>query len=387
MYRRNDVGRVCTALCAIAVSLACSTHEAQQAAPSPVPVKVEPVSPAADVTLARYSGSLEPIARVDMAFRVGGYVDRIGQIRGEDGALRTLAEGDFVTRGSMLARIRSEDYSQKVATARAGLGQARSEAKLAEMELGRSQKLFAANAISKAELDAKLARAEYARANVDASAARVNEAGVALDDAVLRAPMDGVILARDLEVGALVSPGRTVLTVADVGRVKARFAVPEAVVEKLSLGSPVSVHVGAERETRAPQRALDARVTRIAPAADSRGRVFTIEAELSNADGSLRPGTVISVRVPEATLATAAASVPLSAIVRSPADPRGFAVYVLEGAEPRGTVRLAAVKLGEVLGNAVTVESGLRAGQRVVTIGSTLVRDGGEAVVIPSSAN
>jgi RND family efflux transporter MFP subunit len=383
MNRRNDVGRVCTALCAIGVSLACSTHESRPVVASPTPVKVEPVSPAADVTLARYSGSLEPIARVEMAFRVGGYVDRIGQVRGDDGSLRTLAEGDFVTRGSMLARIRSEDYAQKVATARAGLGQAQSEAKLAEMELSRSQKLFTSSAISKAELDTKVARAEFARANVDASAARANEAGVALDDTLLRAPMDGVILNRDLEVGALVSPGRMVLTVADVGRVKARFAVPEAVVEKLSLGSPVSVHVGAERETRAQQRAFEARVTRIAPAADSRGRVFTVEAELPNPDGSLRPGSVISVRVPEATLATAPASVPLSAIVRSPTDPRGFAVYVLEGAEPRGTVRLAAVKLGDVLGNAVSVESGLSVGQRVVTIGSTLVRDGGEAVVIP----
>ena len=383
MYPRIHVGRVLSALSAIGLCLACSTHEAPRSAPRPVPVKVEPVTPAADVTLARYSGSIEPSARVDMAFRVGGYVDRLGQVRGDDGTLRAVAEGDVVERGMLLARIRSQDYAQKVATARAGLDQAEAEAKLAEAELTRSQRLYQTSTISKAELDAKLAKAEFARANVDAAGARANEAGVALDDTQLRAPMDGVVLARDLEVGALVSPGRTVLTIADVRRVKARFAVPEAVVEKLSLGSPVSVHVGAERETRAPQRLLDARITRIAPAADSRGRVFSIEAELPNPDGALRPGSVISVRVPEATLATAPASVPLASIVRSPTDPRGFAVFVLEGQEPRGTVRLASVKLGDVLGNAVTVESGLSVGQRVVTIGSTLVRDGGEAVVIP----
>jgi len=383
MNPRINVGRVCTVLCAIGVSLACSSPEGAHAVASAVPVKVEPVAPVAGVALARYSGSLEPIARVEMAFRVGGYVERIGQVRGQDAVLRALAEGDFVTRGTLLARIRSEDYAQKVATARAGLGQAQSEAKLAETELTRSQKLYTSSAISKAELDAKLAKAEYARANVAASAARANEAGVALDDTLLRAPMDGVILTRDLEVGTLVSPGRMVITVADVSHVKARFAVPEAVVEKLSIGSPVSVHVGAERETRAPQRALDARVTRIAPAADSHGRVFSIEAELPNPDGSLRPGTVISVRLPEATLASASATVPLSSIVRSPTDPRGFAVFVLEGQEARGTVRLASVKLGEILGNAVTVQSGLNVGQRVVTVGSTLIRDGGEAVVIP----
>jgi RND family efflux transporter MFP subunit len=383
MNPRINVGRVCTALCAIGVSLACSSNEPRPAVAKPIPVKVEPVSPAADVTLARYSGSLEPSARVEMAFRVGGYVDRIGQVRGDDGALRNLAEGDFVARGTVLARIRSEDYAQKVATARAGLGQAQSESKLAEMELARSQKLYESNTISKAELDAKVARAEYARANVDAAGARLNEAGVALDDTLLRAPLDGVILTRELEVGTLVSPGRTLITVADVSQVKARFAVPEAVVEKLAVGSPVTVHVGAERETRAPQRVFDARVTRIAPAADTRGRVFAVEAELDNPDGALRPGTVISVRVPEATLASAPASVPLSAIVRSPSDARGFAVYVLEGSEPRGSVRLASVQLGDVLGNAVAVESGLSVGQRVVTVGSTLVRDGAEAVVIP----
>jgi RND family efflux transporter MFP subunit len=383
MYPRIHVGRVFPVLSAIGLCLACSTHEAPRSAPRPVPVKVEPVTPAADVTLARYSGSIEPIARVDMAFRVGGYVDRIGQVRGDGGALRAIAEGDQVERGLLLARIRAEDYAQKVATARAGLGQAQSEAKLAEVELTRSQRLYQTSTISKAELDAKLAKAEFARANVDAAAARAGEAGVALDDTMLRAPMDGVVLARDLEVGTLVSPGRTVLTIADVSRVKARFAVPESVVEKLSLGSPVSVHVGAERETRAPQRTLDARITRIAPAADSKGRVFSIEAELPNPDGSLRPGSVIAVRLPEATLASAPASVPISAIVRSPTDPRGFAVFVMDGKDPRGTVRLASVKLGDVLGNAVTVESGVDVGQRVVTIGSTLIRDGGEAVVIP----
>jgi RND family efflux transporter MFP subunit len=383
MTRRSRAARACPVLCASALSFACSTNETPARSANPVPVKVERVAAASDVTFARYSGSLEPLARVDLAFRVGGYVERLGQVRGDDGQLRAIHEGDFVERGAVLARVRSDDYAQKVATARAGLGQAQSEARLAEAELSRSERLYESNTISKAELDTKRARAESARANVDAAAARAGEAGVALDDTVLKAPLDGVILARDLEVGTLISPGHTVLTVADVSRVKARFAVPEAVVEKLGVGSPVSIHVGAERESRAPQRALDARVTRVAPAADSKGRVFSIEAELPNPDGALRPGSVISVRLPEITPASAAASVPLSAIVRAPADPRGFAVFVLEGDEPRGVAHLAVVKLGEVLGNAVTVESGLDLGQRVVTVGSTLIRDGSEAVVIP----
>jgi RND family efflux transporter MFP subunit len=372
-----------TALFSISLSLGCSTHQKSAPSKSPIPVKVKPVTTTGEVALARYSGSLEPAARVDLAFRVGGYVEMLGQVPGEAGKPRVIEEGDFVKRGTVLARIRSADYSQKVATANAGIGQARSEATLAEADLERARKLFDSKTISKAELDSKLARAEYARANVAAASARAGEAGVALEDTVLKAPMDGVILARDLEVGTLVSPGRTVLTVADIKTVKAQFAVPQALVEKLSLGSPLAVHVGAERESKAPQASLDAKVTRIAPAADAKGRVFSVEAELPNPNASLRPGSVISVRIPEATLSSASLSVPLSAVVRSPKDPRGFSVFVIDGEAPRGKARLQQVQLGEVLGNAVTVESGLRLGQRVVTVGATLIHDGSDAAIIP----
>jgi RND family efflux transporter MFP subunit len=371
-----------TALFSIAL-IGCSTHHESVTSKSPIPVQVRPVTEATGVALSRYSGSLEPAARVDLAFRVNGYVEMLGQVTGEDGKPRPFEQGDFVKRGAVLARIRSADYSQKVATAQAGISQARSDAKLAAVELSRAEKLFASNSISKAELDAKVARSEYADANVAAAVARAGEAGVALEDTVLKAPMDGVILSRDLEVGTLISPGRSVIAIADLSRVKAVFAVPDAVVEKLSIGSPLTVHVGAEREADAPQRSLDARVTRIAPAADAKGRVFSIEAELPNPDASLKPGSVISVRIPQAALSQASLSVPLSAVVRPPNDARGFAVFVVEGRATRGKAHLQTVKLGEVLGNAVTVESGLNVGQRVVTVGSTLIQDGSDTVVIP----
>jgi multidrug efflux system membrane fusion protein len=195
--------------------------------------------------------------------------------------------------------------------------------------------------------------------------------------------MDGVILSRDMEVGSLISPGKTVISVADVRTVKALFAVPESLVEKLSVGSPLTVHVGGEGDSHSPQRVVDAKVTRIAPAADSRGRVFAIEAELPNPNGALRPGSVVSVHVPETTLASTALSVPLSAVVRAPGDQRGFAVFVVDGEAARAKAHSQTVQLGAVLGNSVTVIAGLRAGQRVVTVGSTLIHDGSDTVVIP----
>jgi multidrug efflux system membrane fusion protein len=194
--------------------------------------------------------------------------------------------------------------------------------------------------------------------------------------------MDGVVLSRQVEVGTLVGPGQLAITLAETRNVKAVFGAPQTLVEKLKIGSDVQVFVGAESEAKAPDKLFPAQVTRIAPAADSNGRVFSVEAVLPNADGALRPGSVVSVRVPDAALAADAPLVPLSAIVRSPRDPRGFSVFVLDGDGERGLARLRDVGLGEVAGNSVTVTSGLALGQRVVTVGATLLRDGGEAVVI-----
>jgi len=153
-------------------------------------------------------------------------------------------------------------------------------------------------------------------------------------------------------------------------------------VEKLHVGSPVSVFVGAESESKQPEKLLEARVTRIAPAADTNGRVFSIEAALPNADAELRVGAVVSVRVIDETRADNALVVPLRAVIRSPRDTHGFSVFVLEGSSDRANARLRDVTLGEVVGNGVTVIAGIQRNDRVVTVGATLLRDGSDAVVI-----
>jgi multidrug efflux system membrane fusion protein len=347
-----------------------------------VPVRARTVEPRSGTTLDRYSGSLEPKTRVDMAFRVGGYVVELGQLA-TPGGRRALEEGDYVEAGTVLARIRASDYAERVATASAQVAQARAQATLADSDLGRAQRLFDARTISKAELDTRVAHADAARAEVSAAVARHGEAGVALADTVLRAPIDGVVLARHIELGALVAPGQPALTLAAVDRVKAVFGAPEELVEKLHVGAPVEVLLGTEGKASPSARRLEASITRIAPAADASGRVFSIEAELPNPDGSLRPGSIVSVRVPEGALGGAELVVPLSAVVRSPKDARGFAVFVLDGTAERAKAHLKDVTLGEVLGNSVSVTGGLALRERVVTVGATLLRDGSDAAVIP----
>jgi RND family efflux transporter MFP subunit len=370
-----------SALVCVAGALLGCGQPAKSAEKQPIPVKVQEVEARAGSGVARYSGSLEPNRKVEPSFRVGGYVEALGQVAGERGK-RALDKGDFVTKGSLLARVRSSDYVQKLKTAEAQLSEARAQRVLAEEELVRARRLFEGKAITQAELDAKIAKADSARAQVEGATAQSGEVGVSLSDTVLRAPMDGVILSRSIEVGKLVSPGEPVIAIADVKTVKAVFGAPQLLVEKLSVGTELAVYVGAESEAKSPEKLLRTHVSRIAPSADSNGRVFSVEAALPNPEGELRPGSVVSVRIPEARASATELVVPLSAVIRSPKDPQGFSVFVLEGAADRGRTRLRGVNLGEVVGNGVTVTGGLRENERVVTTGASLLRDGGDAVVI-----
>ncbi|HEY3497513.1 MAG TPA: efflux RND transporter periplasmic adaptor subunit [Polyangiaceae bacterium] len=368
------------ALVSCAALPSCS-QPAQARESQPIPVKIELAAPPANPTQSRFSGTLEPETRVDLAFRVNGYVAELAEIETPQGK-RTIDKGDFVEKGSVLARIRPGDYVQKLKTAQAQLSEARANQTLAAEELERARRLFAGGAVTKAELDSKLARADAARAQVEGAKAQSGEAAIAVGDTALRAPMDGVVLERRIEVGSLVAPGQPAISVADTRGMKAVFGAPQVLVEKLELGTPVTVFVGAESEARTPEKLLSARVTRIAPAADGNGRVFAVEALLPNPSQELRAGAVVSVRVQGGELDQNSVVVPLRSVIRSPKNPEGYAVFVVEGTGERGRARLRDVELGDVIGNGVVVTRGLERSARVVTIGVTLLRDGDDSVEI-----
>jgi multidrug efflux system membrane fusion protein len=346
----------------------------------PVPVRVRAIETGAGGLEARYSGTLEPSSRVDMAFRVGGYVEALAEVT-TDGKRRPIDKGDHIAKGAFLARLRSADYTQKLATAKAAVAEAAAAAKLAEQEFGRARALYEGKAVTAAELDSAQARLDSAKANVAGANARMNEASLALVDTTLYAPLDGVVLSRSIEVGSLVASGSAALSLADTRSVKAVFGAPQQLVERLRLGSPLTVYLGSEG-MGSGGKPIAAQVTRIAPAAESTSRVFSVEASLPNEDGALRPGSVVAVRVPEAALEAPTLVVPLSAVVRSPRNPRAFSVFVLDGAGERAQARLHDVVLGDVRGNGASVVEGLALGDRVVTVGATLLSDGDDAVVI-----
>jgi RND family efflux transporter MFP subunit len=188
-------------------------------------VKVQTVESGAGGASTRYSAAVLPAVQVDLAFKVTGYVDALAQVRLPDGTTRPIQEGDRVTPGMMLARIRSEDYSQRLAEAVANQADARAAELVAEADHKRTAFLAEQDAVSGSDLDNQRARKDSAVARRVGADAKVGEARTALRDCVLASPIEGVVVKKRVEIGSFVSGGTVAFTVADVRTVKVVFAV------------------------------------------------------------------------------------------------------------------------------------------------------------------
>ncbi|HEX5474620.1 MAG TPA: efflux RND transporter periplasmic adaptor subunit [Vicinamibacterales bacterium] len=338
----------------------------------PTPVVVEAAAPYTEASGVRYSASIEPDVQVDVAFKTGGYVDRLLQVRAPNGRMRDVQAGDRVDRGAVLAALRTADYTTRRRQATAAVKQAQAGLDQATREFERADRLFAAKSETKADRDAAETRRDVARAQLEGAQAAAQEAANALADTELRAPIAGTVMKRLVEVGSLAAPGTPGFVLADTRHVKVVFGAPDVAVRALQVGAPQAITALA-----LPGRTFHGRISRIAPNADPRSRVFDVEVTIPNPQDLLKVGMVAGLQVSGATSpATAPLVVPLAAVVVAPGDPNGYAVYVVEARDGRSTARVRPVQLGETFGNSIAVTSGVQAGDRVIVRGATIVADG-----------
>jgi len=120
---RSKAWMISGTLFPLALLVACQSKQVQEA---PVPVKVATVELHAGNSGARYSATIIPRTQVELAFKVDGYVEALQKVRGVDGQMRDLQEGDPIVAGAVLARVRQSDYQIKVKEAESQASEARS---------------------------------------------------------------------------------------------------------------------------------------------------------------------------------------------------------------------------------------------------------------------
>ncbi len=353
----------------------------------------------------RYSATIAPIAQVDLAFKSAGFIERIHQVRGADGRMRDVQAGDRVAKGTELAMVRPIDYQQRVDRAAAQLAQceaqlnqahaqlAQARANFSEAELAytRANNLYQTASLVKPQFDQAKGRYEAAGAGVKAAEAAVTaaeaavaaaqaalgEAKLSLADTSVRAPFDGWLTARNVDRGALVGNPTVGFSMVDTHLVKAVFAVPDTSLNMVRLGQKQLVMLDTL------PHALEGVVTSVAPQADPRTRVFPVEVTIGNPRSEVKPGMIGSLILGAAREPVPRLAVPLGAVVRAPADPNGFAVFRLIERDGKTYADAQVVQIGQTIGNSIEVISGLSAGQRIVALGGSLLRNGQEVRTLP----
>ena len=365
------MSRSCYLAPMLAAALAAGACKEPPAYQQPLtPVTVATAESRTTGTTVRYSATVKPSVEVGLAFKVAGYVDQILTTRDDRGHLRDVQEGDRVEKGAALASVRQSDYQQRVNQIKSGLAEAQAVYDNAKLDYERATRLFEKHSLTKPELDGAKGRVDATAARVEGARAGLREAEIMLGDVVLRAPMSGILIKRMVERGSLVAPGTPAFLIADTTSVKAVFGVPDVVVGQLTIGQPQRLTFEALKDD-----AFDGRITSIAPAPDPVSRVYQIEITVANPRSRLDVGFIATLLLADRP-GQNVVTVPLDAIVKPATGSAEYAVFVLDEQNGQQVARLRPVKLGEVLGNAITVTGGLTVGQRVIVRGATLLVDG-----------
>jgi multidrug efflux system membrane fusion protein len=312
-----------------------------------------------------------------VTFKSAGYVTSILQRKGVDGRVRNLQQGDWVKKDTVLATVRQSDYEHAVNQYKGQLEQAQAGAEKSKQDFTRAQALYNANALTQTDYDSAKAQFDSTQGAVATSQAAVAQAQQALSDCELRAPMDGQILNRNIELGALVASGTTGFTMGDMRTVKAVFGVPDTVLAAVALGKKQAI------QTETYNQQFMGLITAISPQADQKSRTFQVEVSVPNPKDLLKSGMVATLILGQSKLGAPLLVVPLNAIVSTVDGSKAFSVFVVQRDGDKDVARRRIVQTGSAFGNNVAILKGLNPGDRVLLNGATLVSDGQAVQIIP----
>jgi len=369
-------------LVAIAVTLAivsagCGSAPQQTETPRATPVAVAEVQEYSGGEGVNYSASIVPYTQLPISFKSAGYVTEILQRPGPDGKPRNLQQGDYVKRDTVVATVRQADYQHTVEQYKGQLEQAQAARVKSEQDFARADALYKANALTQSDYDAAKAQVDSTQGAVATAQAAVAQAQQALADCELRAPMDGQILQRNIELGMLVGAGTTAFTMGDMELVKAVFGIPDTLLSSVQLKQ----RQGIRTETYAQE--FWGQVSAISPQADQKSRTFQVEVTIPNPRGLLKSGMVATLDIGSAKLRTPVLVVPIEAVVSAADGSKTFSVFVVNHQGDKDSVHRRAVQPGPAFGNMVSILAGVSRGDRVVSNGATLVNDGQVVHVVP----
>lgn len=282
--------------------------------------------------------------------------------------------GDPVKAGQVMAVIDGPDLDQELNQAKAALEQAKASLAIAKISADRWKELGAQNAVAQQDVDQKAADFAAAQAAVGAAQANVDRLSQLKDFQQVTAPYDGVVSARNAQVGALVNAGAGIelFHVAQTSVLRVFASVPQTYFRDIHEGLPAEVLV-----PEFPGRVFTGTVARYAGTLSTASRTLLTEIHLPNPKGELLAGMYGQVRF-RLEAPTPTILIPSGALIVNAAGTQMATI------DAGNHVHIAKVKVGRDFGTQIEVLTGIDVGARVVTNPSDALSDGLEVVVSTS---
>jgi RND family efflux transporter MFP subunit len=276
--------------------------------------------------------------------------------------------GARVKQGQLLADIETPEVDQQLQQARAQLETAQANYSLAQTTAERWQFLLKTNSVSKQETDQAVSNMAAQKANVESNSANVRRLEELQSFEKIYAPFDGVITARNTDIGALIDAGASSQTkelfrLAAISTLRVFVEVPEVYSRAADPGASASLTLD-----EFPGRVFHGKLVRNANSIDPASRTLLVEIDVDNPDGILLPGAYVSVHLK------------LPNPIRSVTVPAETLLFRSEGLRVgvvrQGRAELVPVKIGRDYGSTVEIVSGLRPSDDVIANPSDSLTNG-----------
>ena len=298
-------------------------------------------------------GTLRAVNGADLSLEVAGIVDQI-----------EFKSGDDVKAGTPLLTLRAEDDVAKLHSLEA-------MAELARITYERDQKQFKVEAVSQQVLDTDAA-------NLKNDLALAEQQRAIVEKKVVKAPFDGRLGIRQVDIGQFLNAGTKVVTLQALDPIFIDFTLPQQAVAQLRFGEKVKAQVDAY-----PGQSFDGELTAIDPKVDDATRNLQVRASFKNPDHRLMPGMFATVSIdtgsPQQYVTLPQAAITYNAY--------GSTVFLVEdkGKDDKGKqmlqVRQTFVTTGDARGDQIAVLKGVKSGEQVVTAGQVKLHNGSPVVV------
>lgn len=290
-------------------------------------------------------GSVSPAQGVLLAPEIAGTITEIA-----------FESGATVNKGDLLVRM-------DTATEEAQLRAAEAQVQLAKLTADRARQLLADKTVSQSELDQAEAALKEAQANAD-------EIRATIAKKTIRAPFSGRLGIRLVNLGEQLDVGKAIVSLQSLSPVYVDFSLPQQVLAMLQTGLVVKV-----TSDTYPEAVFTGELTAINPDLDLDLRTVRVRAKFANTNELLRAGMFVNARINLPTSKPVLA-IPATAVLSAPYGDSVFVVVPEKEGSTNQVVEQKFIRTGRTRGDYVSVESGLKAGERVVTAGIFKLRKG-----------